>query len=77
MLSKKIFVEHWDKFMALTHYAPQNGVSEDNTINLIYKTVPCLAPMPALAVHVADNSIPAVVNWIDWWNQSDPLQKPL
>ncbi len=70
MLSKKLFLAHWEKFMALTHYTPFNDVHEKNTIDLMYQTVPCLSPMPALAVHIVDKNMPPVVDWIAWWNQS-------
>lgn len=75
-LSKKTLVEHWDRFMALTHYSPHNGVTEQNTINLIYQTTPCFAPLPSLAAHVVDSkTIPPVVNWIKWWNDADPTRR--
>lgn len=73
LVSKKTLIDYWDRYMALTKYNPFNDVCEDNTINLIYKTVPCLSPMPSLAMHVVDSTtLPPLVNWTEWWMQSEP-----
>lgn len=70
---QKILIEHWERFMKLCDYIPGGEVCEDSTINLIYETVPCLAPMPALAMHIVDGTeVPPLVRWTDWWQQSDP-----
>lgn len=70
MLSKKTFLEHLDKFMAFSRYEPGSGITEDNTINMIYRTVPCVCPLPGLAVHINHEPPPPVVKWRDWWGRS-------
>jgi glycosyltransferase involved in cell wall biosynthesis len=73
-VSKKVLLDHWDKFMAFTQYGVNPQVSEHNTINQIYKEVPCFSPMPTLAVHMCESGMSPFVNWIEWWEDSKVAQ---
>jgi glycosyltransferase involved in cell wall biosynthesis len=70
LVSKKTLVDHWERFIGLTRYEPE-AVTEADTINRIYETVPCFSPMPSLAAHLVDGGfMPRLVNWISWWEGS-------
>jgi glycosyltransferase involved in cell wall biosynthesis len=72
LISRETLLRFWDNYMGLTHYSPHNNVSEDNTINLIYKQIPCFSPMPALAVHLADSgNISPFVDWVALWKANE------
>jgi hypothetical protein len=72
MLSKQTLMEHWEKYMGITRYGLDPEISESNTINLVYESVPCFSPMPTLAVHLADTgAISPFVDWIKWWQQNE------
>ena len=50
-INKRILVEHWDKYEAMTKYGTDPSINEDTTINLVYKQYPCFSPIPSLAHH--------------------------
>lgn len=71
-LSRKTLIDHWERYMEMTHYVPGGEICEDNTINLVYQHVPCFSPMPTLAIHVADSgTISPFVDWTQWWNENE------
>jgi hypothetical protein len=73
LLSKNTFEENWDHYKAMTRYGLDPGISEETTINLVYRKVPCFSPMPSLTVHMAGSeTISPFVNWTRWWQQSKP-----
>jgi len=68
LITKKILLEHWTRYMDLTRYGADPSVCEDNTINQVYRTVPCFSPMPSLTVHLSSpECISPFVNWTSWW----------
>jgi hypothetical protein len=73
LVSRSTLLEHWEKYMGLTRYALDSGVSEENTINLVYRRVPCFSPMPTLAVHMGElEVISPFVDWKEWWDRNGP-----
>jgi hypothetical protein len=47
------------------------GIIEDGTINKIYEEVPCISPMPSLAVHMETPAhLPPFVPWKMWWERA-------
>ena len=65
-----------ENFKAMTGYGVVAGVNEDTSINKVYETVPCLSPMPTLAVHMQyEETISPYVNWRDWWDDCAPLER--
>ena len=60
LLTKWVLLHFWDKFTALSNYGI-NGINEDNTINLIYRSeeVFLFTPIPFQAFHLQD--VPPVV----------------
>ena len=39
------------------------GGGEDATINKVYQSVPCLSPIPSLAAHLNDDTLPPFIDW--------------
>ena len=69
--TKAIMDTHWGKYNGLGEYGVNPNVSEHNTINLIYREVPCLTPIPSLAVHMQMfEHIPPYVDWRNWWSEN-------
>lgn len=52
LIHRSVLEEFWDRYMHLSLYGKDPSVSEDNTINPIYRMVPCFSPIPTLAVHM-------------------------
>lgn len=58
---------YWHHYIAFAQYGIDPDISEDNTINLIYEEVPCLSPMPSLAVHLQYvSTLSPFVKWQKW-----------
>lgn len=51
LINHKILIDQWDKYWAFAKIGKEPGVTEDTTINAVYKTYPCLSPIPTLAEH--------------------------
>jgi hypothetical protein len=57
--------------MAFTRYGIDPGVSEANTINHVYKSMPCFSPLPSLAVHFQHlDTLSPYFDWRGWWEAS-------
>jgi len=72
LIHSSMLVAHWDKFMAFTHYGTP-GVSEDTTINKIWKEghVTLFTPIPSVAIHMQfSEDIPAFTDWKILWDQN-------
>lgn len=39
------------------------GGGEDKTLNKIFDEVPCISPIPSLAAHLNDDTLPSLVDW--------------
>ena len=71
--TKKFLDKHWDKYHALKGYCIEPDISENTTINLIYKEELCLSPMPALTVHYSEPEwLPPFTDWQDLWQKMKP-----
>lgn len=71
LLSHQTLCKHWQRYMDLTGYQPGGEITEANTINLVYREVPCFSPMPSLTVHLGGaEAISPLVNWTEWWEQN-------
>jgi len=67
MLPYSILVDYWGKYMNFTEYGITPGVSEDNTINLVYSEIPCLSPIPGLAHHMQyEHTLSPFKRWESW-----------
>ena len=51
MLSSNVFNKYRVHYTDFTLYGSVLGISEDNTLNLVYDSVACLSPIPSLSVH--------------------------
>ncbi len=75
VVSKKTLTRYWDRFMDFTRYDIDPDISEENTLNQIYRNggVPCFSPMPSLAVHMGPEACASpFVNWRKWWDENAP-----
>lgn len=70
MTSKRNLERYWEQYLALSNYGVVPGVTEENTINQIYREVPCLSPMPSLTKHMHEGLDCPYINWTSWWNES-------
>jgi hypothetical protein len=71
MTSHRNLERYWDKYIAFAGYGIDPQVHEDNTINLIYREVPCLSPMPTLAEHLHAGMDSPYSQRQAWWSQSE------
>ncbi len=70
LVSKDIFTKYRAKYTDFSTEG-ERGIIEDGTINTIYEEVPCVAPMPSLAVHMESPAhIPPFVPWKMWWERA-------
>jgi len=74
LFTRSILSRFWQTYMAFCDYGLVPGITEDTTINKVYAAVPCLAPIPTLAIHLQyESTIPLVLpggDWLDVWNAS-------
>jgi hypothetical protein len=68
--SLKVMQEYWQNYLALCAYGIDPDITEENTIDLIYKEIPCFSPLPTIAVHMqlVDHLSP-FVPWRMWWQR--------
>jgi len=70
-ISREVLLKYWELYMRLSLYGIDPSVCEDNSINLIYREVPCFSPMPTLAMHLGPASVLSpYVDWKTWWDES-------
>ncbi len=70
--STEILKKYWENYIACAQYGIDHSVTEANTIDLIYKEVPCLSPMPGLALHFQQvDEISPFNDWKAWWAESE------
>lgn len=67
-LPPAVLEAYWSNYVAATDYDPARGITEDETINPIYKDVPCFSPIPSLALHLQyRHTLSPFVDWEEWW----------
>ena len=75
LLHRDTLRAHWDHYMKFTEYGITPGVCEDNTINQVYREVPCFSPMPSLALHYQyQQTISPYCDATHWLHQCQPTQ---
>ena len=71
MVSREILIKYWDVYMAFGQYGIDPNVTEENTIDHIYREVPCYSPLPSLAVHFQHfDTLSPYFDWEKWWKAS-------
>ena len=71
MVSRQILIKYWDLYKAFGRYGVDPAVTEENTIDRIYKEVPCYSPLPSLAVHFQHfDTLSPYFDWEKWWKAS-------
>lgn len=51
-ITRTILVDQWENYMRFTLYGIEPNLTEDQSINLVYSTYPCLSPLPTLGHHL-------------------------
>jgi hypothetical protein len=63
--------KYWDLYMAFTKYGTSADITEETTINHIFKEVPCFTPLPSLSVHFQHyETLSPYFDWEKWWEAS-------
>jgi len=71
VISVRTLNKYWDIYMAFTEYGTSADITEDTTINKIYKEIPCFAPIPSLSVHFQHyETLSPYFDWKKWWEAS-------
>lgn len=71
IISTRILHKYWNIYMAFSQYGLDPAVTEENTIDLILREVPCYSPLPSLAVHFQHfDTLSPYFDWRKWWEQS-------
>lgn len=71
VLSNRLLRAYYDHYLAFTRYGLDPTISEDNSVNLVYREIPCLSPLPSLAVHLQYvHTLSPYVDWQGWWEGS-------
>ena len=69
-IPKNVFVKYkqlYYKFAEIN--SGKVGGGEDITVNKVYEEVPCLSPIPSLAAHMNDDTLPPFVDWAEELNR--------
>lgn len=70
-LSRGILLKYWDLYESFGRYGVDPAVTEENTIDRIYREVPCYSPLPSLAVHFQHfDTLSPYFDWKKWWDAS-------
>lgn len=63
-ITAQLFKKHKEKFYGFADFnAKKIGGGEDATLNRIFETDPCISPIPSLAAHLNDDTLPPIVDW--------------
>ena len=72
IISIGILKDHWNSYIGLAQYGIDPEVTEANTLQPIYKEVPCLSPIPSLALHYQQvDGISPFSDWKKWWADAE------
>lgn len=70
LVSRKILEANRTEYYKFANYGIVPGITEDNSINLIYNKVLCMSPIPTLATHLQyESTIPLGYDWTRLWEQ--------
>lgn len=76
MVPRQTFEMHLPRYLDYSRYGSDPGVSEDTSINLVYRNVPCFSPIPSLAIHLQyEDTIPLLLpdgGWQRLWDSVAP-----
>jgi len=68
VISVNTLNKYWDTYMAFTKYGTSADITEETTINNIYKEIPMFTPMPSLSVHFQHfETLSPYFDWERWW----------
>jgi glycosyltransferase involved in cell wall biosynthesis len=71
LLSRGMFDKHYALYAKHATYDQDTSVTEDTTINKIYREEFCFSPIPSLTAHVSHpNLAPLYAPWRSWWLES-------
>lgn len=72
LVSRTLFLKHWDKFAAFGLYGLLPEVTEHSTINRIWfeGAAFLFSPLSSLALHMQfKENLPPYVKWEEWWQR--------
>ena len=70
-LPARVIKDYWNRYAKFAKIGIESGVTEDNSINLVYDIVPCFSPMPTLAIHLQyNNTLSPLIDWRGWANKA-------
>lgn len=76
LISGKILRKHIQKYIDFTAIGKKPGVTEDNTINLVYDNILCFSPLPTLAIHLQyQNTLSPFTSWAGLANKAQNFYK--
>ncbi len=71
LLPIQVLENYCDNFIALANYGIDPKISEDNTINMVYRKIMCISPIPSLTVHLQYKStLSPFIDWQKWWDKN-------
>jgi hypothetical protein len=63
-ITNKLFAKHKDKLYKFAELNEQKiGGGEEKTLNRMFDTDPCISPIPSLAAHLNDDTLPPLIDW--------------
>lgn len=69
--TRGLLERYWDFYSGIRLYGVDPAVAEHNTIDRVYEDVPCLSPLPSLAVHLQHfETLSPYFDWQKWWEKS-------
>lgn len=63
IITKNLFKENKKFCFDLADYNKTGRGGEHKTINKMWNTVPCIAPIPSLTAHLNDHTLPPLIDW--------------
>ncbi|AGY59045.1 rhamnosyltransferase [Gloeobacter kilaueensis] len=77
-ITNAVLRRYYEHYLAFTRYGIDPTISEDNSINRVYREVPCISPLPSLAIHLQYvHTLSPFVDWQAWWEAAqvpEPVQ---
>lgn len=72
MMPVKTFKRFRKNYEDFTKYGTVPGITEDTSVNLTYKHVPCFSPMPSVAHHFQyESTLSPFLDWVPLWEANE------
>lgn len=60
--------QYWELFASLAKFFKHLDITEDDTINKLWNTIPLFSPIPSLAIHVSQSNEPPFIDYMTLWD---------